>query len=102
MFFRNLKVEEVSGETARAYQVKVSFSSRAFVCCNVCGRPLDNAISRATGIGPVCADKLGIPRPTLETAEETLKHLDSIAASQGSIGPFWLPKSQMTTESEAA
>lgn len=31
--------------------------------CSICGRRLDNAISVQMGIGPICADKLGIPRP---------------------------------------
>lgn len=29
--------------------------------CGVCGRRLDNAISVHNGIGPICAEKLGIP-----------------------------------------
>jgi len=37
--------------------------------CAICGRPLINSISIASGIGPVCAEKLGIPLVSTEETE---------------------------------
>lgn len=96
-FFRNLEVTEVKNETAKAFQVNVKFVSRIITSCHICGRELDTDVSRATGIGPVCADKLGIARPTLETAHQTLEAIDVLCKNLGTIGPIWLPKSQVKT-----
>lgn len=98
-FFRNLEIVDVANETAKAYQVTVKFVSKVVTSCHVCGRDLDTEVSKACGIGPVCADRLGLPRPTLERAEETLKALEALCGQLGTIGPIWLPKSQIKTES---
>ena len=94
-FFRNLNVVEVVSESQKAFQVKVSFVSKIVTSCHICGRELDTDVSRATGIGPVCADRLGIKRPTLATASETLDAIDALCKNLGTIGPVWLPKSQI-------
>ncbi len=96
-FFRNLEVVEVLNETFKAYQVKVKFVAQIVTSCHICGRDLDTEISRATGIGPVCADKMGLPRPTLATANETLKAIDALCQGIGAVGPIWVPKSQIKT-----
>lgn len=100
VFFRNLEVMEVCRETSKAYEVKVKFVSTIVTSCHVCGRELDTDVSRAVGIGPVCADKLGIPRPTLENAHETLKLIDAKCSEIGTLGPFWIPKSQIKNSME--
>jgi len=100
VFFRNLKIAEVLRETAKAYEVKVEFVSTIVTSCHICGRELDTDVSRAVGIGPVCADKLGIPRPTLETAHETLKLIDQRCKEIGILGPVWIPKSQIKFKTE--
>ncbi len=56
-FFRNLIVDEVLAETAKAVQVKVRFNSRITTCCHICGLGLDNEISKACGIGPMWLPK---------------------------------------------
>lgn len=94
-FFRNLEVSQVLNETGRAYQVKVKFVSHVVTSCHICGRELDTEVSRACGIGPVCADKLGLPRPTLATAQQTLQALDALCNNIGEVGPVWIPKSQI-------
>lgn len=94
-FFRNLEVIEVIRETNKAIQVKVRFVSQIVTNCHICGRALDHDISRATGIGPICAVKIGLPRPTMATAQDTLKAIDELCATIGSIGPIWVPKSQI-------
>lgn len=94
-FFRNLEVMEVLAETPRAYQVKVKFVSKIVTSCHICGAELDTDVSRATGIGPVCAKRIGLQRPTLATAQETLKAIDALCSSVGTLGPVWVPKSQI-------
>lgn len=94
-FFRNLRVTSVERETEKAYLLSVKFVSSIARSCHICGRALDDEISRATGIGPVCASKLGIDRPKLETADTTLKLIDTLCNDIGEIGPVWVPKSQI-------
>ena len=94
-FFRNVKVIEVLGETAKAYRVRVQFVSGIRTVCHFCGRDLDNEVSRACGVGPVCAVNHGMPRPTVETARETLAELEAMAIKVGVVGPVWVPKSQV-------
>lgn len=91
-FFRNLEVIKVEGETAKAIQVVVKFKSDIATSCHICGRGLDCDVSRATGIGPVCAKKLGFVRPTLKDAPKMLEAIDKYAERVGEIGPIWLPK----------
>lgn len=100
-FFRNLIIEEVTNETSRAIEVKVRFNSQIATCCHICGRGLDNEISKATGIGPVCASKyLKVKRPTLENANEIIAKIEEEAKNAGVVGPLWIPKSQIITQAE--
>ncbi len=100
-FFRDLEVVTVQNETLKAYHVTVKFVSQVVTNCHICGRDLDTEISRATGIGPVCADRLGIARPTLANANDTLKAIDELCSKIGSVGPIWIPKSQIKTGSDS-
>jgi hypothetical protein len=98
-FFRNLVIEEVVSESNRAIQVKVSFSSKIASVCHCCGRGLDNQISKATGIGPVCAKKyFKIERPTIDKAQEIIAKIEEEAKIAGIIGPIWIPKSQIVSD----
>jgi hypothetical protein len=94
-FFRNLEVVESHKETKNAISVTVKFLSEVATCCHVCGRPLDTEISRACGIGPVCCENIGLSRPTLENAQQILKEIESKVNEIGSVGPLWIPKSQI-------
>jgi SWI/SNF-related matrix-associated actin-dependent regulator 1 of chromatin subfamily A len=93
--FRNFKVLKFLGETSKAYHVDVEFFSGISCTCGVCGRGLTNDVSKATGIGPVCAEKIGLPRPTLESAKETVKQMESLSQQQGQFTSIWIPKSQI-------
>ena len=93
--FRNLKVLNVYRETMKAIQVDAEFFGGISCRCGVCGRQLDNAISQATGIGPVCAEKLGLGRPSLESAQEFVKKLQDMSKAQGVFNKVWIPKSQI-------
>lgn len=94
-FLRNLEVVEVLSETPKAYMVKIQFVSKIACNCHVCGRPLDTEVSRAVGIGPVCAVKIGLIRPTLNDAQSTINELEALCRTIGTIGPVWVPKSQI-------
>lgn len=97
--FRNLQLTEVYAESAKAIQCKIKFVSKVANSCHLCGRNLDTEISRATGIGPVCAKKLKLDRGTYEDASQCLKFLNEYAEGVGEIGPVWIPKSQMISNS---
>lgn len=94
-FLRNLEIVEVLDETARAYQVQVRFVSKIVKNCCACGKALDNEISKATGIGPTCAKKIGLSRPSLNDAQKTIIELEALCVKIGLIGPLWIPKSQI-------
>lgn len=101
-FLRNLEVVEVISETPKAYMVRVKFVSKIACNCHVCGRPLDNAISKATGIGPICAVKIGLTRPSLSNAQATIDELEALCVQIGTLPAVWVPKSQIKrTDSQA-
>jgi hypothetical protein len=100
--YRNLKVLKVKAESAKAYQVDAEFFGGIASCCGVCGLSLSNDISRATGIGPICATKLGFPRPTMETAKEIVAQMESLSKAQGVFKDVWIPKSQIKNIIEKA
>lgn len=100
IFFRNLILEEVLNETPKAIQVKVRFNSKITNCCHICGLGLDNEISKACGIGPVCAKRLGFKRVTLKDAGAILAKIQEEAQIAGVIGPLWIPKSQIVSLAE--
>lgn len=93
--FRNLKILKVKAESAKAYLVDAEFFSGIASCCGVCGMQLNNDISRATGIGPVCAGKIGLPRPTMAKAKMIVAELESLSKAQGTFRDVWVPKSQI-------
>lgn len=93
--FRNIKILKVRRETLKAYLVDIEFYSGIVSTCGVCGRALTNDISRMTGIGPICADRLNMPRPTIETAKEFMKSLDEKFKQIGQFESIWIAKSQI-------
>lgn len=94
VIFRNLKIKKVYKETEKAIQVDAELFGGVARACGVCGRVLDNEISRACGIGPVCAEKIGFPRPTMENAREIVKMLEEKSKEAGELKKKWVPKSQ--------
>lgn len=100
IFFRNLILEEVLAETVKAIQVRVRFNSKIATCCHICGLGLDNEISKACGIGPVCAKRLGFGRVSLSDAGAILAKIEEEAKIAGVIGPIWIPKSQIMSKME--
>jgi hypothetical protein len=100
--FRNFEVVEMLRESAKAIQVRVRMASKIASSCHLCGQPLDTEISRASGVGPVCAEKLGFKRPKLTDAADILAKLDKMAQDFGIIGPVWIPKSQIVDTARVA
>jgi hypothetical protein len=54
---------EVLTRTLRRLQLKTPDVFAGLRVCGVCGRKLIDSVSQALGIGPVCAKRLGLPRP---------------------------------------
>jgi hypothetical protein len=101
VFFRGLIIEEVLNETSKAVLVSVSFNSKLSTYCHCCGLNLDTEISKATGVGAVCAKKyLGIKRVTLADAPAILAKIEEECKIAGIIKSIWIPKSQMVSKAE--
>lgn len=90
--FVNVEIVETQRETAKAIQATIRFSARYSTTCSCCGRVLDNQVSRATGIGPICADKMGLEQYSLENAKAVLKELESKLEQIGQK-TVWIPRS---------
>lgn len=95
-FFRNVEITQVHAESAKAIQVSVKFRSDIVTGCHMCGRDLTCDVSRATAIGPVCAEKIGFKRPTAADAPKMLEAIDKMAKRVGEIKEIWLPKYSIT------
>jgi hypothetical protein len=93
-FLRNLRMVETLRETPRAILAKVEFVAEVVESCHVCGKALSTEISRACGIGPVCADRLGISRPTVHNAPQILAEIEEKAREHGVL-ELWIPRSQV-------
>ena len=78
---RGFEVVKVHAETERAYLVDVRFAATRTVTCCVCGIHLKNEVSRSIGIGPVCAEKHGIPYElnALNLLQAKLDSVDQVA-----------------------
>ena len=98
VMFRRLDVLEVHGETPKSVDVTVRFNSEVASNCNICGLELKTEVSRVTGIGPVCAVKIGVPRKLKGEADVILETLTRAASLFGSHR-MRLPKSQFKIES---
>lgn len=95
MIFSNMEIIKVMRETEKAYLVDVKLFGGVAGSCGICGRRLDNLISQATGIGPICAEKIGFPRPTEDRIPEIKELLKAKTEKQGIISGTWIPKSQI-------
>jgi hypothetical protein len=93
--FRNLKIIKIKRETAKAYLVDAEFFSGIASSCGFCGLELNNDVSRASGIGPICAKKHGFPRLTMATAKIVVAELEAKSKASGMFTDFWIAKSQI-------
>jgi len=94
---RGFEVKAIHAETERAILVDVRFSATRTVNCCVCGIQLKTQISRSIGIGPVCAEKHGIPYEinSLNLLQAKLDAVETVAHK------VWIPKSQIKEKEEA-
>jgi len=95
--FRNLDIVAFHRETEKALYLTVRYSSKICQRCHVCGKELDTEVSRACGIGPVCAKRLGFKRAGVEDAQAIVAKMEEISEDIGDIGPRWIPKSQVVS-----
>lgn len=94
--FRNLKILAVYVETARAYLVDAEFFGGIASSCGCCGKSLSNDISIATGIGPICAEKIGFPRiKDINEAHIIVAEMQKMSKEAGVFKGIWIPKSQI-------
>lgn len=93
--FRNVEVLETLRETEKAVLVRVKLTPRYSTCCSICGQDLDTEISRATGIGPVCAKKWGIQRYASADAKDLLSQLEAQLSQVDINEPVWIARSQI-------
>lgn len=93
--FRNFRVLKVKRETAKAFQIDAEFFSGIASTCGICGAELSNDISRATGIGPICAGRMGLDRPSMKNAKEIVAQMEAVSKAQGTFKDVWIPKSQI-------
>jgi len=87
--FRNLTIAEFTAETDKAIAARIEFYHKPAVNCHICGRFLDNPESRALGIGPICAEKIGV-----SNYRDSLSFIKEHCREVGTLGPVWIPKSQ--------
>ena len=95
IFFRNLEIVSMKAETNKAILCTVKFVSDVAQGCHLCGRPLEDQISVATGIGPVCLNKIGIKRAKLEDAHKILEEINKLCEELGETPEIWIAKSQI-------
>jgi hypothetical protein len=92
--FRKVEIVKTHRETFKAIEVTVKFSSAVGHFCGICGRGLTHPVSQATGIGPECADKMGIARYSLEEANSIIEELSHKLNNYGEVR-VWLPRSKI-------
>lgn len=95
--FCRIDVVEVLRATGKAVQIRGHFNTGVAVNCYCCNAVLDTEISRASGIGPVCAKKAGIPRASLHDAPSIIEHMNGIARKMGEF-TVWVPRKCIKTE----
>ena len=93
--FCRIDVIQVLRETRKAFQIKGYFNTDVAATCYSCGRVLDTEVSRASGIGPVCAQKHGVPRVSMNDAPSIIEFMNALAKRTGKF-ETWIPKSQIS------
>ena len=71
-----LEILAVHHETEKAWLVDAKLSAKKTCYCAICGIELTNPTSRARGIGPICAEKVGVGYSETSVAELEDKLVD--------------------------
>lgn len=94
---RGFEVLAVHAETEKAVLLDVRFTATRTVTCCVCGIQLKNDVSRSIGIGPVCAERHGIPYE-MNALNLLQAKLDAVQAVAHKV---WVPKWNIKEKEEA-
>lgn len=100
--FVNLEVVELCEENNWGLRLRLAYHAKVARVCHVCGMLLDTRAARASGIGPVCADRLGIARPQPENVVAVLAAIAAYAKRQGVLAPIWVNKAGVVSPQLAA
>lgn len=85
----------VHHETEKAWLVDIELSAKKTAICCICGITLTNEESIVAGIGPICADKVGVSR-----GEAGVSQLNSLI-SVHKIQKIWIPKKSVKEKIES-
>lgn len=99
--YRRIEVIECVRETEKAVLLTFRYTPKFSKICNVCGLHLDNERSVATGIGPICAEKLGLDQYDKKLAKEIISDVESKLQLIGQKQE-WFPKRSLRSEMEGA
>lgn len=80
------EVTQVLNETDKAYHLTLKFSAKKTSHCSICGLFLENPESVKAGIGPICAEKMG-----LSFSQVSLEELSTKLTTMQSV-TLWFPK----------
>lgn len=84
--FYLFEVVKVEAETEKAYKATLKMTAQRTSHCGQCGIRLTNEKSVAAGIGPICAERLGIPY-----GEDSLTELKKLLLTKKEVST-WIPK----------
>ena len=92
-----LTITEIHSESAKAVQATVKMTAGEVNVCRCCGASLTDEKSQATGLGPVCAKKLGVKYVT--NLADVARFKVDLQKRIDEIGSFkvWIPRSQVLT-----
>jgi len=92
-----LTITEIHQESAKAVKATVKMTAGEVSVCRCCGAALKDEKSQATGLGPVCAKKLGVKYIThmadiSRFKTDLQKRIEEIGAFE-----VWIPRSQVVS-----
>jgi NADH:ubiquinone oxidoreductase subunit E len=90
-----IDVTKITAISGKAIKVVGKLTVKRFKVCNCCARTLTDEFSMLTGLGKVCASRLGVPYITDASQvdrfrEDYLKRVEEIGEMEA-----WIPKSQI-------
>ena len=92
-----LTITEIHQESAKAVKATVKMTAGEVSVCRCCGAGLTDEKSQATGLGPVCAKKLGVKYIT--NLNDVARFKSDLQKRIEEIGSFevWIPRSQVVS-----
>lgn len=90
-----ITISKVLKATSKAFQVVGRMNTSDVSSCRCCGLDLTDWRSQSTGVGPVCAKKLGIPYVKNQEDVAVFKKMLQLKVDEIGDLTFWVPKSQI-------